>query len=644
MCTGKQWFAALKILKTSFLAIISGNLLFFPFRTFAANATLPGSIDSYSTIHSIGIEWNITGDDDHDASCTVEYRKTGTTTYQAAKNLYRVDFQGYNTLAGSVFFLEPGTQYEVRLTLSDPDGGASTQTVSVSTRSVPVLPGGGRTLHVIPGNGGGDGSQANPFQGVDAAESIAQPGDVFLLHAGNYGGVIYFNAAGTLANHVVWKAAGDGDPVFEGIRLEADYIWLEGLKIINQQYGLRTSPPGPTGVVIKRCFFENNHYSIYLNDGGDGWYIADNTIVGDNIPKTSDFSGEGIELWHTSNHTICYNTISRVADGISYPHRNVDMFGNDIFDTSDDGIEFDYGHANNRAWKNRISNLFNNGISFQPMNGAPYYVLFNQVAVLNNQSVLKLRDRSDRALIAHNTFICNSGPMASGSNFLVNFEVKNNLWISIQDRYAWENGTNTSVNWKTDFDYDGFDWGNYTYAFKWGDRLNDIAEFHNLTGQESHGIRIDHPACFDTLGYAEVAGMPGEVDSFFLQYYTLKSTCNAIDAGMVLANINDGFVGTAPDLGAYEKGSILPHYGVRPDCDTHLVNSWIGPPQGDWFADPAYWSQNHFPENCEEVIIESGKSVLLHSGESTTVYQLEIKSGAQLQIDQGALLTVAIIP
>ena len=24
----------------------------------------------------------------------------------------------------------------------------------------------------------------------------------------------------------------------------------------------------------------NNHYSIYLQQGGEGWYIADNTVVG----------------------------------------------------------------------------------------------------------------------------------------------------------------------------------------------------------------------------------------------------------------------------------------------------------------------------------------------------------------------------
>jgi hypothetical protein len=37
----------------------------------------------------------------------------------------------------------------------------------------------------------------------------------------------------------------------------------------------------------------------------------------------------------------------------------------------------------------------------------------------------------------------------------------------------------------------------------------------------------------------------------------------ALDAGIVLPNINDGYRGRAPDLGAYEAGCDLPHYGPR---------------------------------------------------------------------------------
>jgi hypothetical protein len=37
-----------------------------------------------------------------------------------------------------------------------------------------------------------------------------------------------------------------------------------------------------------------------------------------------------------------------------------------------------------------------------------------------------------------------------------------------------------------------------------------------------------------------------------------------VDAGVVLPNLNDDFLGDGPDIGAYEAGQPLPHYGPRP--------------------------------------------------------------------------------
>ena len=45
--------------------------------------------------------------------------------------------------------------------------------------------------------------------------------------------------------------------------------------------------------------------------------------------------------------------------------------------------------------------------------------------------------------------------------------------------------------------------------------------------------------------------------------FTLRQGSKAVDAGVVLPNVNDGFTGRAPDLGAYERGRPLPVYGPR---------------------------------------------------------------------------------
>jgi hypothetical protein len=66
--------------------------------------------------------------------------------------------------------------------------------------------------------------------------------------------------------------------------------------------------------------------------------------------------------------------------------------------------------------------------------------------------------------------------------------------------------------------------------------------------------------------------------------FRLRPGSPAIDAGVQLPTITDGFTGKAPDLGAYELGKPVPHYGPRsqpagtpgPDAPRSLR----GPPEG----------------------------------------------------------------
>ena len=108
----------------------------------------PGALRTYSTIYSLGVEWDLTNDTDHDATAAVEYRISGTTAWRRALPLVRIDFNGSNMLAGSVLFLAPDTSYDLRLSLVDPDGGGETRVISQRTRPVPRAPVTGRIFHV----------------------------------------------------------------------------------------------------------------------------------------------------------------------------------------------------------------------------------------------------------------------------------------------------------------------------------------------------------------------------------------------------------------------------------------------------------------------------------------------------------------
>ena len=67
-----------------------------------------------------------------------------------AKDDNKLRWTAPNLFAGSILDLEPGTEYEVKLTLKDPDGGNAEKILTAKTRSEPVAFEGGRKLHVYP--------------------------------------------------------------------------------------------------------------------------------------------------------------------------------------------------------------------------------------------------------------------------------------------------------------------------------------------------------------------------------------------------------------------------------------------------------------------------------------------------------------
>jgi len=536
----------------------------------------PRELRTDSTPNCISIEWDVTGDTDHDATCGVEFREEGAAEWKEGLGLFRVDYQWwyhtkraerpFNLFAGSIMFLKPGTSYEVRLDLADPDGGRATKSVTVATRQLPVPPKNGRAFHVVPGSGGGSGSADDPFRGPAAAQETAKPGDILLLHQGDYGSFT-FEKSGKPGEYLVYKAAGDGDVVFTRLRVHASHVWLEGFKLEREEKspGLRAGSK-TIDVVIRRNHFNGFHYSILLSRDSRYWHITDNVIAGDNDPVTGGIGGEGIELSHSGGHVVAYNDISRVADGVSYPDRNCDIYGNDIHDVSDDGLEPDYAHANVRMWGNRIYNYHFNALSFQPMYCGPWYFIRNQV--IGTGGIFKFRVQ-DRFVLVNNTFVT-WGAIGNRMHHLLSSLSRNNLYISAdgkgpvwaaidcnQRQYCLPNVY--TPGWMTDVDHDGFDWGDSARAFRWANNkyFPDLESFAEAVGIEKHGVRVRKEAIFERW---DIPAEPGPVGH---QHLALKAGCNAVDAGAVLPNINEEFEGEAPDLGAYEYGTPVPHYGPR---------------------------------------------------------------------------------
>jgi hypothetical protein len=301
------------------------------------------------TLINLGFEWFIQGDDNRTASVAVAYRKQGTQQWKTGLPLLRLqgerisandrmDVISPNMFAGSILDLEPNTAYEVRLTLSDPDGvsGEAVKSMTVRTRPEPMPHASGRVFHVYPP--GFSGKMLEPgFEGLMCAYNYTcagtdwatagrprvKPGDTILVHAGVYkynryeytnnplvnrtqplDGTYYLTADGTADMPIAIKAAGDGEVIFDGngnfavfdVRA-ADHTYFEGLTIRNADYGILAGTQfllGSKGLTVKRSRFEQVGSGIFTNySGSNNFYIADNTFIGRNDPDhVIGWSGE----------------------------------------------------------------------------------------------------------------------------------------------------------------------------------------------------------------------------------------------------------------------------------------------------------------------------------------------------------------
>jgi hypothetical protein len=166
----------------------------------ANNASQPGEpVAEPSTFHSLGVRWPVQGDANGDALIAVSYRRRGETAWREAMHLFRPNpdtvsdenrVAGGWLFAGSIVDLLPDTEYEVVLVLTDPDGGSTRRMLTMRTRAELREPAGMRVRHVVPAGGTdpgpGTGAAGDPFRGLRAAQAAAEPGDLFLLHAGVY--------------------------------------------------------------------------------------------------------------------------------------------------------------------------------------------------------------------------------------------------------------------------------------------------------------------------------------------------------------------------------------------------------------------------------------------------------------------------
>ena len=620
-----------------------------------------------ATLISLGFEWYIEGDDNRNAEVAVSYRMTGDRNWKEGLPLLRIqnersvydetlDYTAPNMFAGSIFYLEPNTEYEARFNLNDPDGvtGNAERTITVKTRAEPEAFSGGRVLHVYPLDHTGPEEQP-AYHGLlqayymaglggDWSRASAQrvkPGDTLLVHAGIYkeldrrnytheidsgyttccgttwDGTYYLTAKASEDMPITIKAAGDGEVIFDGgdnnvlfNMMGSSWHLFDGLTFRNTNIAIEAGIKniiGAEGIMVKHSRFEDVATAIHSDwSGSRKFYIADNVMIGRrpdelmgwyNIPpwnEDPDFEEKRLlDSYYAvsiygAGHVIAYNKVTGFHDALDhatygmpdgYPNIprdrmpvSIDIYGNDVSNLDDNCFEADGSMHNMRVFDNRCFNVAVGGMSPQPVFGGPVYFIRN-VVYHSPYGPIKIHADPAGVIYYHNTYIGELRQITPASNL----HFRNNL-IFGQGRQPAVMAIRTYTNYSSS-DYNGYRVNPESdIAFSWSSPPRELvkqygaplvnreyasfAEYQQGSGQDANSVLVD----FDIFVNAQMPDLndPGRLYDTEEVDLRLRRGADAIDAGAVLPNINDGFTGRAPDLGAYEYGKDMPHYGPRP--------------------------------------------------------------------------------
>ncbi len=436
-------------------------------------------------------------------------------------------------------------------------------------------------------------------------------------------GTYYLTQSGTMERPIVIKSAGDGEVIFDGHGNEvlfdvmgASYQYFEGLTFRNTRHAIlagRKKIAGSEGLTVKHSRFVDVGIGIHSDwSGSRSFYIADNVFIGRHNPDVltswlpevwrgvkQPFAGlpnyEQLSAMRSyyaikvygSGHVIAYNEVRNFHDGIdhatygnpdNWPNTPrdrlpvaIDIYNNDISTMHDNCIETDGAAYNIRVLRNRCFNSATGALSAQPLLGGPVYFVRNVVYQAVG-GILKIQANPSGVLHYNNTYIGELYQLTPASNM----HYRNNLVLGTGRRPALME-MNSYTNYSSS-DYNGFMpnpnepvsfiW--HTPEFSTRSEYSDkrivrsyqtLKQYSAASSQDRHSILIDYNifqrAAMPALDQATHVYQPADVD------LRLKPKSVAVDAGLVLPGITDNFSGKAPDLGAYEYGAELPHYGPR---------------------------------------------------------------------------------
>ncbi len=625
------------------------------------------AVEAYPTFESIGLRLAYEGDADSNATASVSYRLKGAGRWRQAQPLGRIKGSRF---AGSVFFLNPGTRYEVKITVADPasvnDVEQEDRIIPVTTRSERFPTGGGREYYVDPaGDDANPGtSLAKPLRTIQRAADLVRPGSVVRILPGSYHEQVQLTTSGQKDKYIAFIARGKGvilsgaDPSYDspygterwrseiesdvyytypgyktsyvgargqrlyhyetreefdtficgspggwyqdeatsrlyvrlstaedpsavmmqvaalntGFHLEgADYVLIEGLEI--RDYG--TGPVG-MGIHLDRsswCVIRGNSiHGMRAKVQLSGTSAAEGNLIENNHiwdtlqphwpwPMTKGHCEEGGGVMSDGGRgtVVRGNYMHGLFDGLVPSPSNWDdiwdetyncdwdVYDNEIYDISDDIMEPEGPCINFRIWNNYCHDMLV-GISLAPINVGPTYVLYNVVYNTTLKSFKFGSSGPGLCYLYHNSIYGNyqQHRVIDLSRSLEGQTYRNNIFYGTDFAFNIRKipQANNDIDYNAWYASDPLWFYSYTGTphqrlfFYMGEYWYSIEQLRENLGWEEYGLAADP-------GFL----LPDQGD------LRLEDGSPCIDRGVALPNINDGFLGEAPDLGAYEWGA-----------------------------------------------------------------------------------------
>jgi hypothetical protein len=432
-------------------------------------------------------------------------------------------------------------------------------------------------------------------------------------------GEAIFDGAGNFALFDV-KAA--DYTYFEGLTFRnSDYaIWAgtqfivgaKGLTVKHCRFedvasGIFTNYSGSSNFYIADNYFIGRDDPNHVIGWSGNFWVPFNGVDGQKFPPVMA-SYVAVKVYGPG-HVIAYNYVanfhdgidietygnpdgSAAADGPKYPPRDfwdrrpvaIDFYNNYMTNFHDNPFEADGGMHNVRVMRNMMINSASHAFCNQPSVGGPTYWIRNIAYHLPGGST-RLTNGSAGVLFFNNTIL--SETAAAGTS---NVQWRNNLFLGENSAPAIFS-VNTFTNY-TSSDYNGFRVNpGAENSFTWTSppfsmaadfsgmgqpgagaanakleirSFKTLADYSAATKQDQHSELLDYDV------FVNVPRLDAQDRKTVQKVYKaedfdfrLKPNSAAVDRGIALPNVTEGFAGSAPDLGALEVGQPAPHYGPR---------------------------------------------------------------------------------